>query len=353
MKISTLISTFNVVDPLSPRFRSARRAVWRLAATFPFVVSTAAHAGYNVTDVIDPTGTNFINLLGINNSGTIAGFDNGATNAGFTLMLPNVFTVVNYPNSPTLTVQSTQVTGINASGDLSGIYVNSGGNTHGFTRIGGTFTTVDDIPSGLTAPVFNQALGINNSHETVGYYAPTEAGAPGQVAYSQKDGVFTVISGLPSNVNSQAVGINSAGDIVGFYQPTAATSLGFLDVGGTITTIDPFGVPADEANTQALGINDLGEIVGFWTDPATGIQHGYIDNNGAFTSFDPTGSVTTTINGLNNHGVIVGFFTDANDNVVGFVGSPVPEPSTWAAMLIGFAGLAAAGLRVRRAATAA
>jgi hypothetical protein len=153
-----------------------------LLAAIPLAVAPAAHAAYNLTFVTDPTGTGVINLLGINNSGTIAGFDNGVTNAGFTLTLPHAFTIVNFPGAT-----STQVTGINGAGDLSGFYVDTSGNTHGFTRTGGSFATVDNPAS----TVFNQALGINNSDETVGYYAPTPAGSPNDIAYSQKSGGFT------------------------------------------------------------------------------------------------------------------------------------------------------------------
>ena len=327
-------------------FRFLRGAAARcLLVAAPLAVSPAAHAAYNLTFVTDPTGTGLINLLGVNNSGTIAGFDNGVTNAGFTLILPANFTVVNFPGAA-----STQVTGINAAGDLSGFYVDGAGNTHGFTRIGGSFTTVDNPLS----TVFNQALGINNSDETVGYYAPTAAGTPGDIAYSQKGGVFTDINHLlPTNFNSQAVGLNSAATpwIVGFYQPDAGltTSFGFLDEGGVITTIDPFG----STFTQALGVNNLGEIVGFYVD-ANGKQHGYIDNSGVFTSFDPPGSASTTINGLNDKGDIVGFYTNnATDTVDGFVGTPVPEPSTWAMMLLGFAGFSLLGYRKVRGGTAA
>ena len=47
-----------------------------------------------------------------------------------------------------------------------------------------------------------------------------------------------------------------------------------------------------------------------------------------------------TVNGINDLGHIVGFYTNATtDTVDGFVGTPVPEPSTWAMMLFGFAGL--------------
>jgi len=283
-----------------------------------------AAAGYSVETVTDPTGTNFINLLGINDAGTIGGFDNAINAQGLTLALPTNFTPQNYPGST-----MSMVTAINNHGNTAGIYMDPAGNTHGYTDINGVFTTVDN-PASL---VFNQSLGINDAGATVGYYAPTQAGNFGQIAYSRSNGNFTNINALlPANVNSQAVGINDRGEIVGFYQPSMQTSIGFFDNDGTFSQIDPFG----STFTQALGINNLGEIVGFYADP-NGDQHGYIDNNGVFTSFDPAGSASTTINGVNNLGQIVGFYTNNNDAVVGFVGTPVPEPA--APIAVGLAGL--------------
>lgn len=271
-------------------------------------------ASFTIQTVQDPNDLAFTELLGINNSGTVAGFFGAVTAKGFTLTLPSSFSNENFPGSA-----QTIVTGINQNGDTVGIYVDNAGNSHGFTDIGGTFTTVDDPSS----TVFNQGLGINNSDATVGYYASTQLGTTGQTAYSQMGGAFTNINLLlPVNDGSQAAGINNAGNIVGFYME-GADSIGFLDVGGTISTIDPFA----SVFTQALGINNSGEIVGFYLD-AMGNQHGYIDMGGVFTSFDPVGSVSTTINGVNDLGQIVGFYTDNNDNVIGFVGSQTPEPGT-------------------------
>lgn len=294
-------------------------------------------ASYSVQNVQFPTDPTFTQLLGINNAGVIAGFHGAVTAQGFTLTLPNTFTSQNFPGSA-----QTMVTGINGAGSTVGIYMDTAGTTHGYTDIGGVFKTVDQ-----PGTVFNQGLSINNSNTTVGYFAlDAAAGQMGQSAYSQQNGVFTNVNALlpPTNQNSQAVGINNAGAIVGFYLPTSTTSIGFLDQNGVISTIDPFG----STFTQALGINSLGEIVGFYVD-ANGVQHGYIDTNGVFSSFDPAGSANTTINGLNDLGQIAGFYTDGNDNVVGFVGSPTPEPASFALLGTGAFGIVALGLRRRRA----
>jgi len=285
-------------------------------------------ASFSVQTVQYPSDPSFTQLLGINNSGKIAGFHGATTASGFTLTLPNTFTTENYPAAA-----QTMVTGINSAGNTVGIYVDAGGSTHGFTDIGATFKTVDQ-----PGTVFNQGLGINDSNETVGYSSAIDpAGMVGQKAYSQSGGVFTDINHLlPSNQNSQAVGINNAGDVVGFYMPTSTTSLGFEDAAGKITTIDPFG----STFTQALGINNEGEIVGFYTDSG-GVQHGYLDDDGVFQSFDPNGSTSTTINGLNDVGQIVGFYVDANDNTIGFVGTATPEPASLGLLGLGaFIGVA-------------
>jgi uncharacterized membrane protein len=104
-------------------------------------------------------------------------------------------------------------------------------------------------------------------------------------------------------------------------------------------------------STQALGVNDLGEIVGDHT-LANGDMFGFLDRGGVFTTLDPFGSTAVTANGINDLGHIVGFYTNAGGSTIGFETS-IPEPSTWALMLLGFAGFGFLGYRNARQGTLA
>jgi uncharacterized membrane protein len=200
-------------------------------------------------------------------------------------------------------------------------------------------------------------LGINGSGTTAaGYWTHDPAGMTGQLAGFVTGGpsftspTFTGINNLlvakfGPNFNSQATGVNDGGWVVGFYQPTSTTFDGFVDEAGVISGITFPGA----ADTQALGVNDLGEIVGDYT-LADGDMFGFLDKGGVFTTLDPFGSTAVTANGINDLGQIVGFYADATGNTIGFETS-VPEPSTWAMMLVGFAGLGFLGYRKVRQGT--
>jgi hypothetical protein len=218
-----------------------------------------------------------------------------------------------------------------------------GGVTSGFANTGGqgwTFTTVD-----ATGFAFTQLLGIDHNGDTAaGYWTTDPTGATGQLAGIVKGGpgftspTFVGINNLlPVNDNSQATGVNDGGWIVGFYQE-GANFTGFLDKSGVISSI----LFPGSVSTQVLGINDFGEMVGDYT-LSNGDMFGFLDKGGVFTTVDPFGSTAVTANGINDKGIIVGFYGDANGNTIGF--ATVPEPSTWAMMALGFAGLGFAGYR--------
>jgi uncharacterized membrane protein len=259
------------------------------------------------------------------------------------------FTRLNVPGAD----GGTQVTGIDAAGDTVGFSI-TGGVTNGFVNTGGqggTFTTVDD-----PGFAFTQLLGIsNNGAIAAGYWTHDATGLTGQLAGFVEGGpgftspTFIGINHLlPSNTNSQATGVNDLGEVVGFYQEgpnSSPTFTAFTDIGGTITSFQAPGA----TSTQVLGVNDHGEIVGDYV--LGGEMFGFLDNHGVFTTINPPGAASSTANGINDLGHIVGFYTNAAGNTVGF--TTVPEPSTWAMMLAGFAGLGFLGYRKARQGTLA
>jgi hypothetical protein len=307
------------------------------------LAGAAAHA-QSFVNIVDPLNPTFTQALGINSSDTIAGYGNGTTFNGFTLT-GGTFTRLNVPGA----TGGTQVTGIDAAGDTVGFSISASGVTSGFANTGGqlgTFTTVFD-----PGFAFTQLLGISSNGTTAaGYWSSDATGLTGQLAGFVTGGpgftspTFTGINGLlPTNDNSQATGVNDSGEVVGFYQEgpnSSPTFTGFTDIGGVISKI----LFPGATSTQALGVNDLGEIVGDYT-LANGNVFGFLDNGGVFTTLDPFGSTAVTANGINDAGKIVGFYLAANGSMIGF--ATAPEPSTWAMMLIGFAGLGFFAYRAR------
>ena len=107
--------------------------------------------------------------------------------------------------------------------------------------------------------------------------------------------------------------------------------------------------------TSASGINDAGQVVGSYVtgDLATSdwMLHGFLYSNGVYSTLDYPGAISTGIAGINNLGEMIGSYS-TGQNSFSFLHSEIalstPEPSTWAMMLIGFAGLGYAGYRRAR-----
>lgn len=112
-------------------------------------------------------------------------------------------------------------------------------------------------------------------------------------------------SGCESNLRKS---INDLGQTVGTYA-NANTGIdgGFLESRGSFTSINSPGA----VSTCATGINDLDEILGTYTDVEgrTLISHGFLDFSGSFESLTFPGATSTTASGINNLGLIVGSYT--------------------------------------------
>lgn len=309
-------------------------------------VSPAIASNYNFQTLNNAADPAFNQLLGINNSGTIVGYDGDGTvlpNKGYSLA-NGAYTNENFPGSA-----QTQVVGINsnASPTTVGFWVDGNGNNFGFVQQGNTFTKVTDPNTGVTAPVVNQLLGVNNSNVAAGFYIDANGVTQGYL-YNIGTKAFTAVFD-PLGIGTTATDINNSGIVSGFYQDATGNDHGFLDVGGHYTTYnDPNGT-----NTIFFGLNNKNQVVGSYVD-AGGVTEGFVfnfvtntwqtvddPNASSNSAFDVTG---TTINGINDLGQLVGFYSDGT-NVDGFLATPTPEPASLALMSLG---LVAAGIIRRR-----
>src|SRR5208282_1099178 len=209
---------------------------------FSVAISPAqAQTKYTFTNVSNPADPTFNQLLGINNSGTIAGYNGsgvpGHPNQGYTTSITDITTNTFIPENFPGSVQ-TQVTGINSKGYTVGFYspTNNGSDSNwGFwNKTAGSYTAVFN-PLTTSTPSVNQLLGLNSSGIAVGFYNTSGRVSQGYT-YDLTTGVFTPVSD-PAAVSLTATAINNADEVAGFFTDSAGTH-GFLDKSGVFTTLN-------------------------------------------------------------------------------------------------------------------
>jgi probable HAF family extracellular repeat protein len=162
--------------------------------------------------------------MGINARGDIVGVYTSAnkTNHGF-LWSDGTCTTIDFPGA-----KETRAWKITSRGRVLGGYVGSDSRTHDFTLSEGQFTTID-LP-GAAWPTLDTG-GINDHEEIAGWYCDTPvcAGAGDIHGFLLNDDGFTIIE-VPGFTCVTPLAINSHGNLVGAYSTNAAcTDLhGFL-----------------------------------------------------------------------------------------------------------------------------
>jgi hypothetical protein len=293
---------------------------------------TASAATYVFTTLNDPSATLGTFAYGVNKAGAVVGYyQDGAGMHGY-VYSGGVYTDV---VDPAALPNTTIVTGINSAGEMVGDFQDAKG-LHAFIDNGGVFTTIDD-PSGVNATA---ASGINDYGALVGLYE-----SPGPFGYMDVGGVFSTLTDPLATGQTVAEGLNNAGEVVGFYS-VGGVPHGFTYDAGTYSTLNE---PLGPLGNNIYSVNNAGDLAGVYVT-ANG-THGFTDVGGVFSTLnDPMGKIGTTFAfGINDSGLVSGIYRDADNMDHGFIATPsaVPEPATWAMLLLGLAG-AGALLRNRR-----
>jgi probable HAF family extracellular repeat protein len=147
--------------------------------------------------------------------------------------------------------------------------------------------------------------------------------------------------GTLGGTQSGAADIDAYGHVVGWSEVVGSSGRhAALWSGGTVTALASFGGPYNEGEAKA--INNAGLVVGFatggggsraalWKDGTAIDLNSFLDA-GAVAA----GWVLTTANDINDHGWIVGNAYNAHLNLEsGYILAPVPEPETYAMLVIG------------------
>jgi uncharacterized membrane protein len=200
---------------------------------------------------------------------------------------------------------SSQISGINATGEIVGAYFDTKG--HGFLYDGKTMTTLDAF--GAT---FTEANGINKSGVIVGdYYDSSDI----QHGFIYQQGKFTNIDYPGNGGETVAYGINSTGEVVGYYFLNDVMHGFLLNASGAYSSFD---FPSAEG-TYPGGINDVGSIAGSFIDNV-GV-HGFTDIGGVFTQVDVGGgAVSTSLTRIKNNKNVVGDYVDSLGESHGIIG---------------------------------
>jgi probable HAF family extracellular repeat protein len=262
-------------------------------------------AQFNFT-TIDVPGSTRTAVNGNSTNAIVGEFDDATGDThGFVLSRAGFFQI-DHPDADGFTT----VNGINANGELAGIY-NDGTQLRGFFWSKGTFTTINPFGSIRTSAFFLNAKG-----QVAGVYRDA---ANTRHGFVWSKGVFTFIDvpGASAPAGTSVVGINDHGQIVGTYADSAGDRHGFVWSKGVFTDLD---APGADAFTVAQGINNAGDIVGLYVD-AGGTSHGFLLSKGVYTPIDVPGAAWTEVYSINSKGEIVGAYED-EDGVHGFVGTP-------------------------------
>jgi hypothetical protein len=208
-------------------------------------------------------------VTGLNNIGTTVGFwapsnNGGDNNFGF-VDIANSFTNVNNPNTPATGGMVNQLLGVNNGNIAVGFFVDAMGVTHGYTYdiAGKTFSAnINDPNAGTMAGMGTTAAAIDNAGDIAGFYVAADGVTHGFVRIG---GTFTTLD-VPNAMSTSLLGLNNLGQAVGFDVDSMGTMHGIVCSVTALTCVNVDDPNVPPGTTTLNGVNDLGQLVGFYVD---------------------------------------------------------------------------------------
>lgn len=203
---------------------------------------------------------NTLAFYGINSAGTVVGWCvSSKTGIDTGLMYSKgKFTTILFPKGI-----GTEATGINDKGEIVGLYFDSAGAQHGFSKIGSKYTSID-VKGETTAA----AWGVNNAGQ-ITVYAVNSSGDFDAFLMTGKKFKNINDPNAKGTLGTVVHTPDNKGDIDGTYYDTAGSTHGWLLHAGKY-----YDVNDSPTLTRADGLNDKLEIVGRYT-PSTGGNLGF------------------------------------------------------------------------------
>ena len=205
----------------------------------------------------------------------------------------------------------TNAQGINAGGDVVGIYRDASARVRGFLWQRGKVTVIEYPDAVLT-----EARGISPSGEIIGTYRMVGEPAVNVHGFLRKtDGTFVRVD-YPNHTNTIPQRILPDGTILGCRHDhdTMTTMRGIvIKPDGTVSETDAFASMHNGSTPNGK------KVIGLFMNMMTNQTESYVIDNGEFTEFMVPNSTLTSAWDINPRGEIVGVYRDASNRVYGFV----------------------------------
>ena len=294
--------------------------------------SQANAQAYTFTDLGTLRGTNS-QANAINDAGQVVGWASTTGDAAAHAALWNGTTATDLGTLYTVFGNHSQAYAINNAGQVAGYSDNISAYDHAALWNG---TTVTDINTGAGS----YAYAINDAGQVAGGAFDFVPGSSSAGHATLWNGISATDLGALYGNYSRAYAINNAGQVAGVSGIPGGFSHAVLWNGSTATDLGTLG----GTNSEANAINDAGQVAGWANITGDAVQHATLWNGSTATDLNSflnasavsAGWVLTHARGINDNGWIVG---DAHNSKSGvdhaFLLAPIPEPETYAMLLVG------------------